>query len=98
MSETGVYRINKAGIKLVGHFRAASIEIEIGSPGTCGVVTLSLGKAMQLLDILKISWEDGVFLHEVLRGKCVAVKCDEDLRFVSIGDPFGNDCVEVERQ
>lgn len=90
-----VYRINKAGLYCIGHFRALGVKLEIGSPRTCGTIDLDYEQTAKLLDMLDIDWEDGFFLQDLLEGQNVLVGVDEQLYFKTIGDPYGNDHIEI---
>lgn len=90
------FRINKAGSYCIGHFQAIEgTKLLIGNPGTCGNIHLNDEQTIKLLNILKVDWEDGGYLHELLEGQIVSVGMD-GLKFISIGDPFGNDLILLE--
>lgn len=93
--ETKVYRINKAGLYCIGHFRALGVRLEIGSPYTCGIIDLDYEQTVKLLDMLDIDWEDGFFLQDLLEGQNVLVGVDGSLYFKTIGDPYGNNRIEI---
>ena len=88
-----IYRINKAGLYGIGHYGVLETRIMIGQPDTCGCVSLSHDKLKELLDCLRINWEDGYFINDLLTGQMVAMETDEHLLFTSIGDPYGHEKV-----
>lgn len=91
------FRINKAGTYCIGHFQVVGgTKLMIGNPGTCGSIQLDDRQTVKLLNILKVDWEDGGYLHELLEGQIVSVGVDDSLKFISIGDPFGNDLILLE--
>ena len=87
------FRINKAGTYCIGHYQVMTgTKLMIGDPGTCGCINLNDKQTVELLNILRVDWEDGAYLHELLEGQIVSVGM-EGLKFVSIGDPFGKDLI-----
>lgn len=95
MTTDSIYRINKAGLYVTGHVRSSAIQLLLGNPGTCRSIDLNVRDAMGLLDVLGIDWEDGVFLNEALKDEFVMVSDDENGHSLSIGDPYGNDSVDL---
>lgn len=88
--------INKAGTYCIGHFQVLEgTRLLIGNPDTCGSIHLDDKQTIKLLNILGVDWEDGAYLQELLEGQIVSVGMD-GLKFISIGDPFGNDIVLLE--
>lgn len=87
-----IYRINKAGLYGIGHFGVFEIRLLIGQPDTCGSISLTQEQVKELLGYLRIDWEDGAYLADLLEGRLVAMGFDEKdcFRFVSIGDPYDN--------
>lgn len=92
-----IYRINEAGAYATGHFRSLEIKLCLGNPHTCGCLTISQHEVKELLDILGIDWEDGVFLEKALVGQIVGVSLDENETITAIGDPYDNDVVLLGR-
>lgn len=66
-------------------------------PHTCGCLAISQHEVKELLDILGIDWEDGVFLEKALVGQIVSVSLDENEMITAIGDPYGNDVVLLKK-
>lgn len=91
------YRINEAGAYVTGHFRSLEIKLCLGNPHTCGCLAISQHEVKELLDILGIDWEDGVFLEKALVGQIVSVSLDENEMITAIGDPYGNDVVLLKK-
>lgn len=87
-----IYRINKAGLYGIGHFGVFEIRLLIGQPDTCGAISLTQEQVKELLGYLRIDWEDGAYLADLLEGRLVAMGFDEKdcFKFVSIGDPYDN--------
>lgn len=93
--EHNIYRINKAGLYCLGHYRVLNVKLYIGAPDTCGTITLTFDNTVKLLDMLDVDWEDGDFIQDLLEGQYVLVGLDDKLYFKTIGDPYGNDCIEI---
>lgn len=91
MSE--IYRINKAGLYGIGHFGVLEVHIMVGRPDTCGSIKLTQDKLKELLNCLRIDWEDGAFVNDLLKGQMVSICTDDKGYFTSIGDPYGNKVV-----
>ena len=90
-----IYKIVDLGLYCIGHFRATEIRILIGNPQPCGHIVLSQQQMMELLGVLRIDWEDGDYLHNYLKEQFVTIECDEDGKFALIGDPFGNNFIDL---
>ena len=88
-----IYRINKAGLYGIGHYGVFETRIMIGQPDTCGSIMLKHEKLKEVLDCLRIDWDDGGFVDDLLEGQMVSVVTDDHGYFVSIGDPYGNKVV-----
>ena len=90
---SNIYRINKAGLYGIGHFDVLEVRIMVGRPDTCGCIKFSQEKLRELLKCLRIDWEDGAFVNDLLEGQMVSIATDDKGYFTSIGDPYGNKVV-----
>lgn len=95
MTTDGIYRINKAGAYVVGHFNLCDVRLDLGRPKTCRVITLSPGKAMGLMRILGVDFEDGAYMADALEGQNVELVDDEDGNPLFLGDPYGNKSIDL---
>lgn len=95
MTTDSIYRINKAGAYVVGHFNLCDVRLDLGRPKTCRAITLSPGKAMGLMRILGVDFEDGAYMADALEGKNVQLVDDEDGNPLFLGDPYGNKSIDL---
>lgn len=95
MTTEAVYRINKAGAWVVGHFNLCEIRLDLGRPKTCRVVTMKPGQAMGLMYCLGVDFEDGAYMADVLEGQNILVVDDEDGNPLFLGDPYGNKSIDL---
>lgn len=95
MTTEGVYRINKAGAWVVGHFNLCEIRLDLGRPKTCRVVTMKPGQAMGLMRCLGVDFEDGAYMADALEGQNILVVDDEDGSPLFLGDPYGNKSIDL---
>ena len=88
-----IYRINKAGLYAIGHFNALKLCLMVGRPDTCRCIEITQEKLKELLKCLRIDWEDGDFVNDLLEGQLVSIATDDQDYIVCIGDPYGNKSV-----
>lgn len=91
-----IYKITNAGLYITGHTQTMGIKIMIGSPCTCGAVTLTEKQTFELLKILHIDCEDGGYLQDLLIDQYVLMGFDDEGYIRSVGDPFGNNAINLE--
>lgn len=92
---SNIYRINRAGIYAVGHFRFVGLKLDLGRPRTIRQVDIHEKEIANLMDVLGIDWENGGYLSDLLEGQNVLVTDDEEGNLHSIGDPYGNRSIDL---
>lgn len=95
MTTEGVYRINKAGAWVVGHFNLCEIRLDLGRPKTCRVIPMTTGQAMGLMRCLGVDFEDGAYMADALEGQNILVVDGEDGGPLFLGDPYGNKSIDL---
>lgn len=95
MTTDSIYRINKAGAWVVGHFNLCEIRLDLGRPKTCRVVTMKPGQAMGLMRYLGVDFEDGAYMADALEGQNVQLVDDEEGNPLFLGDPYGNKSIDL---
>lgn len=95
MTTEGVYRINKAGAWVVGHFNLCEIRLDLGRPKTCRVIPMTTGQAVGLMRCLGVDFEDGAYMADALEGQNILVVDGEDGGPLFLGDPYGNKSIDL---
>lgn len=72
--------IKKAGIKYLGHYNKAYIEV-VGTTWRLEIPQNRLGEFTRLFP--EINWEDGCFLEEIV-GKYVRVTTDDEMKIYAL--------------
>lgn len=99
MEANNIWKIEKAGLYRFGHIGSTYVNVEITRKGLHWSFTLTVEQAESLLRVLDIDSEDGVYLHEALRGKFITVIGDNELykasKVVRVGDPYGEEFIDI---
>lgn len=97
--ENNIWRIEKAGLYFFGHVNAYFLRVELSRKGSGWSFSLPVEKVKQFLDILDLDYEDGKYVHELLRGKYITAIGDNDSHVGSIvrhvGDPYGFELMDI---
>ena len=97
-----VWKIERAGLYFFGHINRYYLLVEISRKALHWSFSVAVEQAQELLDILDIDYEDGVYAHEALRGKFITVIPKNSDMFLSgnavakVGDPYGEDFIDLE--
>lgn len=99
MNENNIWKIEKAGLYYFGHVHAYFLRVELSRKGSGWSFSLPVEKVEQFLDILDLDYEDGKYVHELLRGKYITAMGDNDNHIGSvvkqIGDPYGFELMDI---
>ena len=103
MEANNIWKIEKAGLYRFGHIGCTYVNVEISRKGLHWAFRMTVEQAESMLRVLDIDSEDGVYLHEALRGKFVTVIGDNEEMFrattvVRVGDPYGEEFVDLEKE
>lgn len=99
MEANNIWKIEKAGLYRFGHIGSTYVNVEITRKSLHWAFRMTAEQAESLLRVLDIDSEDGVYLHEALRGKFVTVIGDGEMFFASkvvrVGDPYGEEFIDI---
>lgn len=103
MEANNIWKIEKAGLYRFGHIGSTYVNVEITRKSLHWAFSMTVEQAESLLRVLDIDSEDGVYLHEALRGKFVTVIGDDESMFrattvVRVGDPYGEEFVDLRKE
>lgn len=97
--DNNIWKIEKAGLYYFGHVHAYFLRVELSRKGSGWSFSLPVEKVKQFLDILDLDYEDGKYVHELLRGKYITAIGDNDCHVGSIvrkvGDPYGFELMDI---
>jgi len=97
--DNNIWKIEKAGLYFFGHVNRYFLHVELSRPGAGWGFAMQVEKVQEFLDILGIDYEDGKYVHDVLKGKLItAIGKDGKTYGVSVsqvGDPYGDKLMDV---
>jgi hypothetical protein len=103
MEGNNIWKVEKAGLYLFGHVGNTYVNVEITRKSLHWAFMMTIEQAKSLLRVLDIDSEDGVYLHEALKGKFITVVGDDaslykSSKVVRVGDPYGEEFVDLEKE
>ena len=97
-----IWKIERAGLYFFGHINRYYLLVEISRKALHRSFSVAVEQVQELLDVLDIDYEDGVYAYEALRGKFITVIPKNSDMLLSgnavakVGDPYGEDFIDLE--
>ena len=99
MEANNIWKIEKAGLHCFGHINRVCVDVEITRKSLHWAFPLRVDQVTELFDVLDIDYEDGVYVHEALKGKFITVIGDGEMymasKVVRVGDPYGEEFIDI---
>ena len=97
--ENDIWKIEKAGLYFFGHINRYFLHVELSRPGVGWGFAMPVERVQQFLDILGIDYEDGKYVHDILKGKFITAISKGRMHIgesvAQVGDPYGNELMDV---
>ena len=94
-----IWKIERAGLYSFGHINSCYLRVELSKPGAGWCFDLPSKRVRELIGVLDIDDEDGVYVHEVLKGKYVTAIGRDGMTYgvpvAQVGDPYGERLIDL---
>lgn len=98
--QNNIWKIEEAGLYMFGHVDRYYLHVEISRKSAHWAFYMPVERMQEFLDILDIDYEDGVYVHDVLKGKFITAIGKDGTDFgvpvAIVGDPYGEQLMTLE--